>query len=165
MDLSELYDYKNLLMKDLCSDEEIVKLVTGNDESPVPCHDMPYTQVFPYEYVPETVTEAKTFICFDEDIISVPNKTFLTPVLYVYVFTHKSNMRAPGGGVLIDKLAVEINRILNGNRYYGLGELKLDSVRRFTPVAGFQGRALTYYAKDFNRSGVKPTPSNRKAGV
>ena len=165
MELYELYDYKNLLMEDLCSNERIVKLVTGNDEAQVPNHGLPYTQIFPYEYVPETIDESKTFICYDVDVLSVPNKTFLIPVLYVWVFTHKSRMRENGGGVLIDDLSIEVSKMLNGNRNYGLGELDLDSVRRFTPIAGFLGRALTFYAKDFNRNGSKPAPATRRSKV
>lgn len=166
MELCEFFDYKNLLMEQLCSDSDIVRMVTANDEAAVPNHGLPYTQFFPFEYVPETVDEAKTFICFDVDIVAVPNKTTYIPVMYVWVFTHKSKLRADGGGCLLDKLSVSINKILNGSRYYGLGPLKLDSVRRFVPITNYLGRCLTYYAKDFNqRSGRIDIPANRKTGV
>lgn len=49
MDLEEFFDYKNLLMKDLCSNDKIVKMVTGNEQSAVPNHQLAYTQLFPYE--------------------------------------------------------------------------------------------------------------------
>jgi len=164
--LEEFYDYKNLLMEQLCCDPEIVRVVTDNDEAAVPNHDLPYYQVFPFEYVPETVNDAKTFICFDVDIVSVPNKTMYIPVIYVWVFAHKSRLRAKEGGCTLDKMAAAVNRLLNGSRYYGLGELKLDSVRRFTPVTDYLGRVLTFYTKDFNRKWTKPDiPVNRKEGI
>ena len=164
--LEEFFDYKNLLMKELCSNETIVRMVTGKDDVRIPNHDLAYTQIFPFEYLPETVDEGKTFICFDEDIVKVPNKTFYIPVLYIWAFTHKSRMRRTGGGLLLDDLAVEINKMLNGSRYYGLGELRLDSAKRFSPISDFQGRVLTYYTQDFNRpSGMRRSPSNRKDGV
>lgn len=166
MQLEEFYDYKNLLMEQLCCDPEIVRAVTDNDKAAVPNHDLPYYQVFPFEYVPETVNDAKTFICFDVDIVSVPNKTMYIPVIYVWVFAHKSRLRAKEGGCTLDKMAAAVNRLLNGNRYYGLGELKLDSVRRFTPVTDYLGRVLTFYAKDFNRKWAKPDiPVNRKERI
>ncbi len=166
MQLEEFYDYKNLLMKDLCSNPNVVQKVTGNKDAVVPNYDLPYSQIFPFEYVPETVNDARTFICFDTDIVSVPNKTIYVPVIYLWVFTHKSRLRDKDGGCLLDNLAVSINDMLNGSRYYGLGELKLDSVRRFVPITDYLGRVLTYYAKDFNRRNVKPdVPGNRKAGV
>ena len=165
MQLEELYDYKNLMMKSFCSNEKIVKLVSGKDDASVPNHSLPYTQIYPFEFIPETVNEGKTFICFDADIVSVPNKTFYVPVLYVWVFTHKSRMRSQDGGILLDNLSAAVNGLLNGSRYYGLGELRLDSVRRFTPITDYLGRTLTYYTKDFNRpTGRLDIPANRKVG-
>ena len=168
MYLDELFNYKNLLMKDLCSSPEIVALVTGKDDPDVPNHGLPYTQIFPFEYIPETVDEGKTFICFDVDVIQVPNKTYHALAIYLWVFTHKSRMVDKVGGkrsIVVDEISVEIDKILNGNRLYGLGELNAGSVERFTPIRDFQGRVLTYYATDFNRQpGKKPIPSSRKRG-
>lgn len=163
MELSELVNYKNQVMKELCSDPNIVHLLTGNEDAAIPNHGLPYTQLFPYEYVPQTVDEARSFICFDVDIVSVPNETFLVPVLYVWVFAHASNLRMEQGGVLIDQLAIEVTRLLNGSWNYGLGKLKFDSSRRFTPIRGYLGRVLTYYATDFNRSSEEKKRPNYRA--
>lgn len=166
MDLEEFFDYKNKLMEDICKNEKIVKAVTENENASVPNHQLPYTQCFPYEYIPETVSEAKTFICCDVDILSVPNNTYYLPVVYVWVCTHKSKLRNPNGGVLLDSLSVEIVKMLNGSRFYGLGMLKLSSVGRFKPTTDYLGRVLVFSAVDFNRmSGNKITPSNRKRGL
>ena len=125
-----------------------------------------YTQVFPCEYVPDTVQEGKTYICFDVDVQRAVDKTFLSPTLFVWVFTHRSKLRLPEGGVRTDKLCSEICKAINGSRKYGLGELNLYSVKRFAPMTDFQGKVLTFYAKDFNRvyDGKKYTPENRKRG-
>lgn len=162
MQLEEFFDYKNQFMKDLCCNRNIVTLITDKEDSRVPNHTLAYSQIYPYEFVPETVDDGQTFVCFDVDIAEVVNKTFYVPVLYVWIFTHKSKMRLPTGGIRTDKLASEINDVLNGNRFYGLGELDLHSVGRFSPITDYQGRVLTYYAKDFNRSISKQPPSNRK---
>lgn len=164
--LDEFFDYKNELMKTLCCNENVVRLVTDSAKAPVPNYDLAYQQIYPYEFVPETVDDGKTFICFDVDIADVQDKTFYLPVVYVWVFTHKSKMRLSEGGIRTDKLAVEINKELNGSRYFGLGELELYSVGRFSPIADYQGRVLTYSAKDFNRvSPSKRPPANRKQRV
>lgn len=166
MNLDELYDYKNLLMEHLCSDEHIVELVTGKKGATVPNHGLPYTQIYPYPNIPETVNEGKTFICYDVDVISVPNKTYYLPVLYVWCFTHKSRMRLEGelgGGVLLDELCKSVNKKLNGNRYYGLGAMKLSSLEGFTPITDFYGKCLTYSLRDFNYpKGALDMPANRK---
>lgn len=161
--LDEFFDYKNELMKTLCCNDKVVRLVTDSEKAPVPNYDLAYQQIYPYEFVPETVDDGKTFICFDVDIAEVEDKTFYLPVVYVWIFTHKSKMRLTEGGVRTDQLAVEINKELNGSRYFGLGELDLYSVGRFSPITDYQGRVLTYSSKDFNRvSPSKRPPANRK---
>lgn len=166
MQLEEFFDYKNQLMEDLLTNETIVKLV--NEQITLDkAAELAYCNVFPCEYVPETVQDGKTFICFDVDIQEVVNKTYLLPTLYVWVFTHRSRLRLPeGGGVRTDKICSEICRTINGSRKYGLGELNLYSVKRFAPMTDYQGKVMTFYAKDFNRfyDPNKYTPSNRKSG-
>lgn len=168
--LSEFYDYKNQLMEDLLTNAEIVRLLsdeydqTGDADA---ADSLMYKQVFPYEYIPDTVEHGQTYICCDVDIQKSQNKTFLDPVIYVWVFTHKSKMRLPGGGIRVDKLCGEIADAINGSRYYGLGELDLYSTRRFAPVADYQGKVMTFQATEFNRHSPskKQVPTNRKMGI
>ena len=164
MQLDEFFDYKNTLMKDILTSEKIVPLLKRNitmDEA----ESLAYTQVFPYEYIPKTIMDGATYICFDVDIQGVSGKTYLTPVIYVWVFTHSSNLRLPEGGVRPDKICSEICRVINGSRFYGLGELNLYTVKRFSPMTDYQGKVMTFTAREFNRqyNGAKATPVNRKA--
>lgn len=163
MYLEEFYDYKNKFVEDIVTSKEIVELLDGKFIEGG-SKGLIYNQVFPYEFIPDTVEEATTFICCDVDIQEVIDKTFLIPVLYVWVFTHKSKLRLPTGGVRTDKICSEIAKKINGSRYYGLGELNLSSVRRFAPMSDYQGKVMTFRAKDFNRvfEHNKPTPANRK---
>ena len=94
------------------------------------------------------------------------NKTFYVPVLYVWILVHKGALRTADKHLRLDELCAEVNKILNGSRYYGLGELELSSVDGFKPITDYLGKALTYVAADFNLpSGRRKTPANRKAGV
>ena len=160
----ELYDYKDKLMEILCTDEEIVKLVTDDEDATVPNYSLPYTQIFPFEYVPETVDAGKTFVCFDVDMIETESDQVYVNVLYIWVFTHKSKMRLPNGdGVRIDKLSTAVADKLVGNRNFGLGELKVRYNKRFAPITDFLGRELAYTALDKNMIGVnKPSPYRRR---
>lgn len=161
--LDEFFNYKNELMKIFCSNEKIVHLVSDSDAAPVPNYDLGYSQIYPFEFIPETIDEAQTFICFDVDIAEVQSKTYYTPVVYVWIFTHKSKLRLPDSkGLRLDNLAVEINKELNGSRYFGLGELKLHSINRFSPIQDYQGRVLTFYAVDFNRLSPSKIPPSRR---
>lgn len=166
MNLQEFFDYKNQLMKDILTNEEIVKLV-NEDIQMEDAASLAYTQVFPCEYVPETVQAGKTFVCFDVDIQRSLDKTFLIPTIYVWVFTHRSNLRLPEGGVRTDKLCSEICKVINGSRFYGLGELNFFAAKRFAPMTDYQGKMMTFTAKDFNRQydPKRPTPANRKEGI
>lgn len=164
MQLEEFFDYKNQLMEDLLTNPEIVKLLTDDKTDHEHPEKLVYSQVYPFEYIPETVEHGETFICCDVDIQRSLNKTYLLPVLYIWVFTHKSKMCLPEGGVRVDKLVSEIAKEINGSRYYGLGELDLYSAKRFAPITDYQGKVLTFQATDFNRQSPtgKPVPSNRK---
>lgn len=162
--LDEFFDYKNKLIEDILTNAEIVSLI--NEDSTVEtASELVYKQVFPYQYVPETVQEGHTFVCCDVDIDSVPNQTFLSATLYIWEFTHKSKLRLDEGGVRTDKLASKITGVINGSFEYGLGRLKLLSVKRVAPMTDFQGKLLIFRAEDFNNPspiGKKP-PANRKA--
>ncbi len=165
MQLEDFYDYKNQFMGDILTNEAIVRLIDDNI-SVEDAASLIYSQVFPYEYIDETVQEGKTFVCVDVDVQKSQSSTYLFPIMYVWVFTHKSLLRLPnGGGVRTDRLVSEIAKAINGSRQYGLGELDLYAVKRYAPMTDFQGKVMTFYAKEFNRQYNKDkyTPSNRKA--
>lgn len=164
MYLEEFFDYKNQLMKDLLTSEAVCALL--KDEDLPEGASLAYTRIFPYEYVPETVEYGGTYICFDVDVESVQNGTYLFPTISIWVFSHKSKLRLQEGGVRTDKLCCEICKIINGSRYYGLGELNLGRVRRFAQMTDYQGKCMVFTAKEFNRVSPtgKPIPSNRKIG-
>lgn len=166
MQLSEFFDYKNKLMEDLLTSQSIVALLDPNGTALEPT-DLAYKQVFPFEYVPNTIEHGNTIICFDVDIQKSVNKTYLLPTLYIWVFTHRSLLRLPEGGVRTDKLCSEICKIINGSKEYGLGELNLYSVKRFAPMTDYQGKCLTFEAVDFNRqyNPNKRIPVNRKGAI
>lgn len=162
--LQDLYDYKNQLMKDLMTNEAIARLLQDERGEPTDPKHFIYSQVFPYEYVPDTVEHGKTFICCDVDVTRTSGKTLYTPTLYIWIFTHKSKLRLPEGGVRVDRLASEIVETINRSYDYGMGELQLYSSKRFSPIADYQGKMLTFSAREWNAPGVntKQIPSNRK---
>lgn len=165
MQLRDLFDYKNQLMQDILTNENLVKMI----DRTVPFEQsekLAYKNVFPYEYIPDTANHGVTYVCFDVDVLDVVNKTFLNPTIYVWIFTHRTNMRLPEGGLLIDEFCAELCETINGSRFYGMGELELVSVRRFAPMTDFQGKVLTFRATEVNRYHLplKPVPNNRKTG-
>lgn len=163
MQLEDFFDYKNRLMEDLLTRPKIVSLI--NDQIDMEnAEDLVYKQVFPFEYVPETVQDGHTYICCDVDVQGVVNKTYLTPTIYIWVFSHRSKLVLPEGGVRTDKLCAEISKAINGSRYYGLGQLNLYAVKRYAPMTDYNGKIMTFHAKEFNRQydASIPVPGNRK---
>lgn len=164
--LADYFDYKNRLIKDLLTDDEIVHLINGD----IPAGEgrsLVYKQVFPYEYIPETTERGYTYVCCDVDIYAADNKTFLTPVLYVWVFAHKSQMRLPEGGVRVDTLCNKICEKINGSRFYGLGSLELFGCKRFAQQTDHIGKVLIFHTSEVNkfRDPKRAIPTNRKESV
>ena len=167
MHLQEFFDYKNQLMGDVLSNEKIVGLLNDcEDRMPLTPESLAYSQVFPFEYIPTTIEHGQTFICFDVDIQKAKSKTYYCPIIYVWVFSHKDKLRLPQGGVRPDAICSEIADMLDGSRYYGLGELKLYAAKRFAPLNDYQGKVLIFDAVDFSKTHNpgKPIPGNRKIG-
>lgn len=164
MQLQDIYDYKNQLIKDLLTHESIVKLINDDVTVEDAYERLMYKQVFPYEYIPDTAQYGFTYVCSEVDITRVYNKTYLAPVLYIWVLSHRSRLRLPEGGIRSDKLCSEICKVINGSRYYGLGQLILYSSKRFTPMTDYNGKLLTFQMREFNfvHDGKQSIPENRK---
>ncbi len=165
MQLHDFFDYKNQLMADLLTNPKIVSLIDG-DIAFEDAEELMYTHVFPCEYVPDTAEFGQTYICADVDLQRAANKTYYSLTLYIWVFTHRSLLRLPEGGVRTDELCSEICEQINGSMKYGLGELDLYATKRFAPMTDYQGKVLIFHAEDFNRlyNPKKEIPVNRKNG-
>lgn len=164
--LSFLFHYKNHLMEDLLTNEEILRLLSDDAVTIPEPEDLMYRQVFPYEYVPETVQYGYTFICTDVDVAASDGASFLYPTIYIWVFTHKSKLRLPEGGVRTDTLCCEIAKQINGSRRYSQGELTLYGLKRFAPMNDYQGKCMIFHGKDFNHlyNPRQDIPENRRIG-
>lgn len=163
MHLDELFHYKNQLLEDMLTDEEIVHLI-NDDVDLEHAGSLVWDQVMPVEFYPDTVELGRVYVCCDVDVKKVYNSTFYSPVLHIWVFVHKDLLRLKEGGVRTDKLCHLIDKKINGSLFYGLGKLELQSVNRFSVVSDYTGKVLTYEARDFNKTfdPTKEIPSKRR---
>lgn len=151
--LEEFTTYKNTLMKAICTSTAIVDLLKiASDPVTITGRDMRYKRIYPYNYVPLTIENAQTFICFT---VTAPNikKGIINDLrLTVYVFTHQDIMRTDRG-MRTDLLISEIDKLLNGSTEYGLGkvELKACDVMQ-VPCQGYSGLYSVYTVQDFGTS-------------
>ena len=149
--LEEFTEYKQTLMKALCTSDSIVQLLKLDTDNPnITGKDMRYSRIFPYNYVPLITENATTYICFTVTAPTVKNDIISELCLTVYVFTHQDLMRTDKG-IRTDLLVSEIDKLLNGSTDYGLGRvtLKYCDVLQ-VPVRGYTGLYSVYYVKDFN---------------
>ena len=151
--LEGLTRYKETLMKAICTSTKIVDLVKCSGEESLGGRQMMYHRVFPYWYVPDTSEDAQTFICFDVDVGSARSEILNKMIIKVYVMCHQDIMRlSNGGGMRIDVLASEIDKIMNGSTKFGLGKCELQSVTGFAPATKYYGREMRYVVNDLTRS-------------
>lgn len=169
MNLSEFFDYKNTLFRHICTNENLVHLI-NESKTLETAEELCYTQIFPYEYIPETIEHGHTYICCDVDIAvssvrqNKAMRLFYKPVIYIWVLVHKSKLRLPEGGVRYDAICAEIANSINESLEYGIKGLQLTSVKRFATLTDYQGKVLTFTAEDVNwaYNPDRPIPQNRK---
>lgn len=151
--LEEFTEYKNTLMKAICTSDVIVDLLKLETDKPeITGRDMRYDRIFPYNYVPLVTQNAKTFVCFVVTAPSVRDGVVTDLTLTVFVFTHQDIMRTDKG-MRTDLLISEIDKLLNGSTDYGLGKVKLKACDVLqVPVRGYSGLFSVYTVKDFNYS-------------
>lgn len=147
---NDLNYYEQTVMKELCSDAEIVSLLTGVENPGIPNKSLAYTQVYPFAYIPYTNQEANTFITFTINVPRIDNS--LIKELYVTfdIITHESLMRTPKGKITT-RIATEIEKLFNGSKFLGITKMNLVNSEIDIPVRGYHTRRLIYSVKDWNR--------------
>lgn len=162
MNLEELGQYKHKLATLLAKDEDIINILLGkvskNDDTDEMllgnCEDSP-GHIFEFEYIPEINEKTDSFLCMETVISKAPTDAAYTVYLYVFPYCHKKIMqtyKVPGlVGTRADILAVYVDRVLNGNRDFGIGRVRLISNDVYKPIANYYGRCIVYEIVDFNR--------------
>jgi hypothetical protein len=151
--LEELSKIKSNMSQFFLKDKELVSLLTGNSNPSLPAMSLLYDQVFPYDWIDETVVEQKSFLCYDLDVADVKKPSLKDVTLWIWIFVHKDLMRT-AYGVLRDRISSRVDKLINGSDdISGIGTVELKQVRRFRPAKDFYGRELKYFVQDFNRFG------------
>lgn len=148
--LKELTEYRGKIMKLICSDQEIVNLLTEKPNSTVPDRSLIYKNVFPYAYTPDVTKDTKTYVCFRIYVPEVQSKTFKTMNIVFYIFSHQDYIRT-GDGLRTDLIAEKIENLFNGAMELGVGRMKLTGMDDISPSSTFHGIALEYSVSEFNR--------------
>lgn len=165
MNLEELGSFKDKAISRLIQDDNIVDVLIG-DAAKDPDADIETLLlgesgsgangcVFKFEYVPDTQENAKTFLCVEDvPIQSASGDTIVGIKLYVFAYCSKSIMqtyrRANAAGTRIDILMSDIDKILNGNRDFGIGKLIREDGDIYKPEKTYYGRMAVYSVASFS---------------
>lgn len=130
MNSFEIGEFKLTLIRKLIEDENIVKLIDAPaDEVEYP-DDLIYSHIFPYNRVPDTEQEVKTYITVMVNATSLPKRNDITRNLSIIVriYSHKDLMKVAGSNSdRIDLLSAYIDKILNESNEFGIGYVLLGS--------------------------------------
>lgn len=163
MNLEEIGSFKNKVVSKLINDENIIDVLIGDIDS----IDDPESAmlgkngtgkggcVFKFEYVPDTQEDSKTFLCVEV----VPERTNGDSVtemtIYVFVYCSKNLMqtyrRKGQAGTRVDILASDVDKVLNGNKEFGIGPLEWAGSSIYKPASCYYGRMLVYQVSAFRR--------------
>lgn len=150
MYFDEVPKYRDTIVENICKCEPIVNLLRPEEWPDMPASELPYKFIFPYGHIIDKTTDTGVYVCFDVVAPRVIDRTFTDFRLYFWIISHERRMRTPTG-LVTDLLSIELDRLINGNRAFGLGRVELKTWSRFTPAENFHGRELVYRTVDFNR--------------
>lgn len=117
-------------------------------------------------FVPDTTDEQKVFICIETLINSIERGIFNAFSLFIHVYVSKDLVRLDGNstprhaemmklgfsGNRVDMLCDAIDRKLNGNSSFGIGDVEPSSRNFLTlsiPNDKFYGKCLQYTVKNY----------------
>lgn len=150
---SSIRDWKNKIIADLHNDEHFLDAL-GTTE--LEREDLTYSRIFPYYYIPDTITTVTTYILIEIDIKSTSrNNAYAYPIITFTVLCHQDDMRLKMAGVSAtraDYLAELIDNKYNGADGFGLGRLELRSNIAGSLNEKFRYRQIVFQGKDFNDS-------------
>lgn len=150
MYFEEIPNYRDTIMQSICKSKAIVDLLRPEDAPDMKAMEMPYKYIFPYGHIIDKTTEVGTYICFDLIAPRVIDRTFTDFRIDFWIISHERRIRTPKG-LVTDLLTIELDKLINGSRCFGLGRVELMDWDRFVPAENFHGRSLVYKTIDFNR--------------
>lgn len=155
---NEIIEYKNRVIKDILFNDdealshEIVSAINaeflGDEES------LLYQNIFPYLRIPDTQTEAKSYITMSVDMpkVSTKNYFFKDMLITINVIVHQELMEMPVqySATRADYIASLINKIFNQNPHYGNAPLEYVSDVESILLNTFFVRTMRFRCNDLN---------------
>lgn len=149
----EIVEYRKIIMEQLCTSKEIVKLF-GCENEKYPENVIPFNFAYPHEYIPEIITTTDRFINFDVSAsLDVKNNVYKDLTIFFFVVCHQDVVKYIENGrsfLWYDRAVCELDNIFCNHNILGIGETLLSSNVPYCPQQKFKGRMLKFIVKDFN---------------
>lgn len=157
-------EYKMEILKRCLESDTLTKLLAydesdalfRNNLSEEKKFSLLYDRVFPYRFVPNPIDNQGTFLTLGasgfrrhEEGYTIYDD-YITGSLFFYIFTHVDLMKTDSG-VRQDLMLAEIDRLFDGKRGIGMGELKI----RFVDELWIHNNKFGGYAVAFSVTDLK----------
>ncbi len=129
MNSFEIGEFKSKLIRKLITNDAIVKLLDPNGKAEYP-DDLIYESIFPYNRIPDTEQEVKTYITVMSNVVSLQknNDIVRNISITIRIYSHVDLMKVPGSNSnRLDLLSAKIDEICNESQDFGIGYMKLGS--------------------------------------
>ena len=156
MNLKQFREYRGLIMRKICQNQKIVDLLTDNEDSTATPDDLIKKHVYPFEFIPGTTEEGKSYISMLFSVPMVDNgMTSLICYLKIFIVTYSELAWAKDDDgvscLRYDLISEEIDKTLNGLIDTGF-KVELTSRKDgYQPMHNWHGTALTYEVQAWNR--------------
>lgn len=147
---------KDKVIKEIAYDDTLFHAIDPDTSKIENGGDLPGTHIFTYNKNPETITTTMTFLTVMVDTYSKDrNKTFITPTLTIYIYSHNNHMEIKNIRGIKDNRNDYISKLLDlkfNGKSEAMGTLRL--VSNVEGVAGkeFLFRRLIFETIDLNNS-------------
>ena len=156
--LDDMTRYKEAIIKKIAVSQNVIGLLLNDpniDMDSDEANDVIGRNIFDYDYIDGTVQRADAYIMVDSELDYPSSGSMNQWRVYVQVvcakvynaLDHKIFKGVPGNRR--DNLAQEIDVLLNGERFIGIGDLELLSAAPANVTATFTSMILTYRVHDF----------------
>lgn len=155
--LSELTEFKRKIANLIVNDETLVELISGKKGMLLPAAELIGQNVYLYDYVDDTLKDARTLVCIETDELDRTSPTARDFELHIYVCVHKSQMNYVDedgrGQVRRDMICSRIDALLNNRTDMGFQKLKPLRGYRIIFSSDFRTKDMVYLAKWGNAIG------------
>lgn len=161
--LDDMTLYKEAIIRKIAASQKVIGLLVNDpmiDMDSDEANDIIDRNIFDYDYIDRTVQRSDAYIMVDSELDYPTSGTMNQWRVYVQIVCAKTfnsmDHKIFNGvsGNRRDNLAQEIDALLNGERFIGIGDLELLSAAPATVPDTFTSMLLTYRVHDFRRERI-----------